>query len=66
MACWLAASVAVAEGVVVMPVVVPLPGEDDDPPEFAAMMMMVNATNARNPVSALWREGQDLPRCGGW
>ena len=48
-----------------MPVVVPLPGEDGDPPEFAATMMTISAMNVRNPVSALWREGQDLPRCGG-
>jgi hypothetical protein len=61
---WLAASVAVAEGVVVRPAVVPLPGEDGDPPELAATMTMISATNARNPVSALCREGQDLPRCG--
>jgi hypothetical protein len=64
-ACWLGVPAALAEAVVVMPVVVPLPGEDGDPPEFAATMMMISATKARKPVSALWRAGQDLPRCGG-
>jgi hypothetical protein len=46
---------AVAEAVVVRPTVVPLPGEEGDPPEFAAtmMMMMISATKARHPVSAL-------------
>jgi len=52
-ACWLGAPAAVAEAVVVMPAVVPLPGEECDPPEFAATMTMISATKARNPVSAL-------------
>jgi hypothetical protein len=57
---------ALGEPLVVRPVVVPLPGEEGDPPEFAATMTMINATKARTPVSALCRAGQDLPRCGGW
>ena len=64
-AWWLGVSVAVAEVVVVRPAVVPLPGEEGDPPDCAATMMMISATKARSPVSALWRAGQDLPRCGG-
>jgi hypothetical protein len=63
-AWWLGAAAAVADAVVVMPAVAPLPGEEGDPPEFAATMTMINATKARNPVSALCRAGQDLPRCG--
>ena len=58
----LGAPVAVGEAVVVRPVVVPLSGEDDDPPEVAATMTTISATKARTPVSALWRAGQDLPR----
>jgi len=64
-AWWLVVPVAVAEAVVARPAVVRLPGDEGDPPEFAAAMMMTRATRARNPVSALWRAGQDLPRCGG-
>jgi hypothetical protein len=64
-AWWLGAPEAVAEAVVVIPAVVPLPGEEGDPLEFAATMMMISATKARNPVSALWRAAQDLPRCVG-
>jgi hypothetical protein len=61
-ACWLGDPLAVAEAVVVRPVVLP---DECDPPEFAATMMMISATNASSPVSALWRAGQDLPRRGG-
>jgi len=64
-ACWLGDPVAVAEAVFVIPAGVPLPCEDGDPPEFAATMTMISATKATNPVSALWRAGQDSPRCGG-
>jgi hypothetical protein len=64
-ACWLSVPVAVAEAVVVRPAGVPPPGEEGDPPEVAATMMMISATKAKTPVSALWRAGQDLPRCGG-
>jgi hypothetical protein len=64
-ACLLAVPVAVAEAVVVKPVVVPLSCEEGDPPEFAATIMMISATEAKTPVSTLCRAGQDLPRGGG-
>jgi hypothetical protein len=58
--------VAVAEAVVVPTAATLLPGDEGDLPAFAATMMMISAPKARSPVSALWRAGQDLPRCGGW
>jgi hypothetical protein len=61
-ACWLGDPLAVAEAVVVRPAVLP---DECDPPEFAATTMMISATKASNPVSALWRAGHDLPRRGG-
>jgi hypothetical protein len=65
-AWWLGVFVAVGEVVVVRPAAVPLPGDEGDLPEFAAATpMMISATRPRSPVSALWRAGQDLPRCGG-
>jgi hypothetical protein len=59
------APVAVAEAVVVLPAVVPLPGDECDPPRFAATTTMISPTKASNPVSALCRAGQDCPRRGG-
>lgn len=64
-AWWLGVPVAVAAAVAVRPAGVPLGGEEDGPPDRAAAMMMISATTARSPVSALWRAGQDAPRCGG-
>jgi hypothetical protein len=61
-ACWLGDPLAVAEAGVVSPAVVP---DECDPPEFAATTMMISATKASSPVSALCRAGQDLPRRGG-
>jgi hypothetical protein len=63
-AWWLGVPGAVAESVVVRPAFVPLPGDEGDRPEFAAAMMIARAMKARNPVSALCRAGQDLPRGG--
>jgi hypothetical protein len=64
-AWWLGAFVAVGDAVVVRPAVVRPPGDEGDRPAFAAAMMMTRPTRARIAVSALWRAGQDWPRCGG-